>query len=49
MRRTLLTHALTLVNDCSCEGGCPSCVGPVGEIGSRGKQMAKQILEALLK
>ncbi|MBQ4639254.1 MAG: DEAD/DEAH box helicase [Clostridia bacterium] len=49
MRRTLLTHALTLVNDCPCEGGCPSCVGPVGEIGSRGKQMAKAILEALLK
>ena len=49
MRRTLLSHALTLVNGCSCDGGCPSCVGPVGEIGSRGKTMAKAILEALLQ
>lgn len=49
MRRALLTHALTLVTDCDCPGGCPSCVGPVGEIGSRGKQMAKAILEALLQ
>ncbi|MBQ9943182.1 MAG: DEAD/DEAH box helicase [Clostridia bacterium] len=49
MRKILLTHALTLVSDCDCPGGCPSCVGPVGEIGSRGKQMAKAILEALLQ
>ena len=49
MRKALFTHALTLVNDCTCEGGCPSCVGPVGEIGTRGKQMAKLLLEALMK
>ncbi|MBR3904166.1 MAG: DEAD/DEAH box helicase [Clostridia bacterium] len=49
MRKALFTHALTLVNDCECEGGCPSCVGPVGEIGTRGKQMAKLLLEALVK
>ncbi len=49
MRKILLTHALQLVQDCPCEMGCPSCVGPVGEIGTRGKEMAKLILEALLK
>ena len=49
MRDILLTHALTLLSDCPCPQGCPSCVGPVGEIGPRGKQMAKALLEDLLK
>ncbi|MBE5776349.1 MAG: DEAD/DEAH box helicase [Clostridiales bacterium] len=35
MRRTLLQHCLMLVSDCACPGGCPSCVGPVGEVGKR--------------
>ena len=48
MREILLQHALTLVNDCDCPFGCPSCVGPVGEVGTRGKRMAKAILEDLL-
>ena len=48
MRDILLTHALTLVNDCPCPQGCPSCVGPVGEVGPRGKEMAKALLEDLL-
>ena len=29
--------------------GCPSCVGPIGEVGERGKEAAKLILEELLK
>ena len=48
MRDALLTHALTLVSDCACEAGCPSCVGPVGEVGPRGKIMAKQLLRDLI-
>ena len=48
MRDILLTHALTLVNDCPCPQGCPSCVGPVGEVGPRGKETAKALLEDLL-
>ena len=28
---------------------CPSCVGPVGEIGARGKEAAGRILGALLE
>lgn len=47
MRNILLSHALTLVNDCACPQGCPSCVGPIGEVGPRGKQMAKALLEDL--
>ena len=49
MRNALLTHALTLVRDCDCEAGCPSCVGPIGEVGPRGKEMAKRLLRDLIK
>jgi DEAD/DEAH box helicase domain-containing protein len=33
---------------CPCEDGCPSCVGPVGEVGSRGKEVALRLLERIL-
>ncbi len=37
-RRTeLLQAALDLAMSCGCEAGCPSCVGPLNEIGPRGK------------
>ena len=49
MRDILLTHAKNLLRDCPCPSGCPSCVGPVGEIGPRGKQMAASLLEDMLK
>jgi len=48
MTSKLLTHAAQLLEACPCEAGCPSCVGPIGEVGPRGKQAAKQILAALL-
>jgi len=48
MRRTLLQHCLMLVSDCACPGGCPSCVGPVGEVGKEGKMMARKLLEDML-
>ena len=44
----LLGHALDLIRGCGCESGCPSCVGPVGEIGDRGKEVAIRFTEALL-
>ncbi len=43
----LLTHAAQLLDGCPCESGCPSCVGPIGEVGERGKQAARRILAAL--
>ena len=43
----LLEHAAKLLATCPCESGCPSCVGPIGEIGDRGKQTAARILAAL--
>ena len=47
MRSTLLKHARQLIASCTCEAGCPSCVGPVGEIGQDGKKVAVQLLEEL--
>jgi DEAD/DEAH box helicase domain-containing protein len=44
----LLTGALDLLRSCSCDAGCPSCVGPIGEVGERGKEAAIRILEQLL-
>ena len=47
LRDRLFKGAAELVAACGCEAGCPSCVGPIGEIGERGKQTAGRILEAL--
>jgi DEAD/DEAH box helicase domain-containing protein len=48
MTAKLLADAAQLLEACPCEAGCPSCVGPIGEVGPRGKQAAKQILAALV-
>jgi len=44
----LLRHTAALLAGCSCDAGCPSCVGPVGEVGERGKQVAARILTELM-
>ncbi|MGD0013285.1 MAG: Zn-binding domain-containing protein, partial [Bryobacteraceae bacterium] len=49
MARKLLAQAADLLAACPCESGCPSCVGPAGEIGERGKEAAARILGELLK
>jgi DEAD/DEAH box helicase domain-containing protein len=43
----LLACAMDVLRSCGCEVGCPACVGPVGEIGERGKEVALQILTEL--
>lgn len=43
----LLEMADSLIAACPCEAGCPSCVGPVGEVGERGKQVASRLIAAL--
>lgn len=43
----LVRHTAELLAACTCEAGCPSCVGPVGEIGERGKEVASRILAVL--
>ncbi|MGH2373645.1 MAG: DEAD/DEAH box helicase, partial [bacterium] len=48
MHPQLLTAARDLIAACPCEGGCPSCVGPVLEVGSAGKARALEILDTRL-
>jgi DEAD/DEAH box helicase domain-containing protein len=45
----LMARALELVQECECEDGCPSCVGPAGENGMGGKLEAMAILKELVK
>jgi len=44
----LVTYTNDLIAGCACESGCPACVGPVGEIGERGKEVAAELLSRLL-
>jgi DEAD/DEAH box helicase domain-containing protein len=48
MAPRLLAGARDLIAGCPCEAGCPSCVGPAGEIGERGKSAALATLTRLL-
>jgi DEAD/DEAH box helicase domain-containing protein len=43
----LLRHALATLDACPCQFGCPSCVGPVNEVGRRAKATAQTILKLL--
>jgi DEAD/DEAH box helicase domain-containing protein len=43
----LMSRALDAVRGCACADGCPSCVGPAGELGEGGKAATLAILEAL--
>lgn len=49
MRDTLLTHARLIARDCDCPHGCPSCVGPEGEVGPMGKKLAISLIDSLLE
>jgi len=44
----LLQAAKTLILECKCKSGCPSCVGPVLEVGEYGKESALKLLECVL-
>ncbi|HEX9934633.1 MAG TPA: DUF1998 domain-containing protein, partial [bacterium] len=42
----ILEAAGNLIRSCGCASGCPSCVGPVLEVGEKGKDSALRLLEA---
>ena len=44
----LVTAALTLLSDCPCKSGCPSCVGPALETGTYGKAGARTLAQLAL-
>ncbi len=37
--------AMELISGCDCQDGCPSCVGPVLEVGEKGKESALALLK----
>lgn len=43
----LLSHAERLLEECSCEEGCPSCVGPPNEVGAKAKGIALDLLRGV--
>ena len=47
LNETLLENTRRLIENCPCPSGCPSCVGPAGEIGEKGKEVALAILRQL--
>ena len=44
----LMKKAYSVLRNCSCENGCPSCVGPGGELGAGGKKETEAILQSLI-
>lgn len=43
----LVRETRGLIRACTCDAGCPSCVGPVGEAGEHGKEVALRFLDGL--
>lgn len=48
MDEMLLKAARQVILECSCEDGCPSCVGPYEEVGSGSKNFALKIINQCL-
>jgi DEAD/DEAH box helicase domain-containing protein len=43
----LLEKTRELILACECEDGCPSCIGPAGDLAPRAKEAALTILEKI--
>jgi DEAD/DEAH box helicase domain-containing protein len=43
----LLRRGLEMLESCACRNGCPSCVGPVNEVGRRAKPIALALLSRI--
>lgn len=48
METKVLKAAREMLNGCTCQGGCPSCVGPILEAGEGAREVAGVLLEELL-
>ena len=49
LHQDLLRASKSLIEACGCAQGCPSCVGPVLEVGEKGKESALKLLEISLE
>jgi DEAD/DEAH box helicase domain-containing protein len=47
MHDTLLARTRELIDECPCQSGCPSCVGPEGMTGPLAKSVASHLLTML--
>ncbi len=47
LREAIFGDVKQLIEKCGCESGCPSCVGPTGEVGPKGKLTALEIARRL--
>ena len=47
MHDELLARTRELIDECPCESGCPSCVGPIGSTGPHTKNVAQDMLRRL--
>ncbi len=47
-QKELIQGAAELLSGCNCHSGCPSCVGPTNEFGSKAKPGAQRIARKLL-
>jgi DEAD/DEAH box helicase domain-containing protein len=46
-RAVLVRQTRELISACACDDGCPSCVGPAGDLAPRTKEAALAILDRL--
>lgn len=44
----LFEKAYEIIDRCSCDAGCPSCVGPAAEVSQQGKELALKVLGGIL-
>ncbi|MEW5982796.1 MAG: DEAD/DEAH box helicase [Acidobacteriota bacterium] len=47
MHGELVARTHEMIAECPCDSGCPSCVGPLGDVGPRAKEVALAILRLL--
>ena len=47
--RMLLEKTLKLISRCECRYGCPSCVGPIKEVGEKSKEVALALLREITR
>jgi DEAD/DEAH box helicase domain-containing protein len=47
--REILENTVRLISRCGCRSGCPSCVGPTGQLGKKSKEVALSLLERALE
>jgi DEAD/DEAH box helicase domain-containing protein len=47
--REMLENTFRLISRCGCRSGCPSCVGPTGQLGTKSKGVALSLLEMALE